>query len=118
MAEASTRDAALMLDIVLAARDAMGFVAGLDEASFALSRLHQNAVIRSLEVIGEAAGKVSRATQETHSAIPWRAMMNMRHRLLHGYADVDLTIVWSIVTEELEPLTAALAPLIPPESAP
>ena len=46
MAEASKRDAALMLDIVLAARDAVGFVAELDEAGFGLSRLHQNAVIR------------------------------------------------------------------------
>jgi uncharacterized protein with HEPN domain len=64
MAEASKRDAALMLDIVLAARDAVGFVADLDEASFGRSRLHQNAVIRSLEGIGEAAGKVPRATQE------------------------------------------------------
>jgi uncharacterized protein with HEPN domain len=74
-------------------------------------------MIRSLEVIGEAAGKVSRATQLAYPRISWRAMTNMRHRLIHGYADVDLKIVWSIVTEELEPLVAALAPLIPPETA-
>ena len=68
-------------------------------------------------MIGEAAGKVSRTTQEAHPEIPWLAMTNMRHRLIDGYADVDLKIVWSIVTEELEPLIAALAPLIPPENA-
>jgi len=54
-------DAALLLDMLLAARDAVGFVAGLDESRFIASRLHQNAVIRSLEIIGEAAGKVSAA---------------------------------------------------------
>jgi len=53
------RDAALLLDMLLAARDAKSFVAGLSEAAFVASRLHQNAVIRSLEIIGEAAGKVS-----------------------------------------------------------
>jgi hypothetical protein len=59
MAELPERDTALFLDMLLAARDARGFVAGLDDAAFLASRLHQNAVIRSLEVLGEAAGKVS-----------------------------------------------------------
>ena len=59
MADLPEKDAALLLDMLLAARDARGFVADLTEAAFRASRLHQNAVIRSLEVIGEAAGKVS-----------------------------------------------------------
>ena len=63
MADLPGRDAALLLDMLLAARDAQSFVEGLDEAAFRASRLHQNAVIRSLEVIGEAAGKVSADTQ-------------------------------------------------------
>lgn len=64
MAEpASESDAALLLDMLLAARDASSFLEGLDRAAFLASRPHQNAVIRSLEVIGEAAGKVSVATQ-------------------------------------------------------
>ena len=58
MAELPERDAALPLDMLLAVRDAQGFVEGLDESAFLASRLHQNATIRSLEVIGEAAGKV------------------------------------------------------------
>lgn len=61
MAKAAERDAALLLDMLQAARDARSFVSGLDEAAFMASRLHQNAVVRSLEVIGEAAGKVSPA---------------------------------------------------------
>jgi uncharacterized protein with HEPN domain len=65
---ATESDAALLLDMWLAARDARAFLEGLDRAAFLASRLHQNAVIRSLEVIGEAAGKVSSATQEAHPA--------------------------------------------------
>lgn len=65
-------DAALLLDMLLAARDARIFLQGFDRAAFLASRLHQNAVIRSLEVIGEAAGKVSsarrRRIQTSHGA--------------------------------------------------
>jgi uncharacterized protein with HEPN domain len=56
--------------MLLAARDARGFLDGLDEAAFLTSRLHQNAVIRSIEVIGEAAGKISNVTQAAHPDIP------------------------------------------------
>ena len=59
----------------------------MDEASFLNSRLHQNAVIRSLEVIGEAAGKVSAGFRDAHPQIPWRETTSMRHRLIHGYAE-------------------------------
>jgi uncharacterized protein with HEPN domain len=62
-------DSALLLDMLLAARDARSFLEGLDEAAFMASRLHQNAVIRSLEVIGEAAGKVSGTTQMANPGI-------------------------------------------------
>ncbi|MGO8799862.1 MAG: DUF86 domain-containing protein [Roseiarcus sp.] len=73
MADApSERDAALLLDMLLAARDARAFIAGLDEGAFMASRLHQNAVIRSLEIVGEAAGKVSPAFRASQPAIPWR----------------------------------------------
>jgi uncharacterized protein with HEPN domain len=57
MAELPERDAALLLDMLLAARDAQSFIDGLDETAFLGSRLHQNAAIQSLEVIGEAAGR-------------------------------------------------------------
>ena len=70
MAELSERDAALLLDLLVAARDAQGFLEGLGEAAFLASRLHQNDGIRSLEVLGEAAGKVSRAIRAAHPEIP------------------------------------------------
>jgi uncharacterized protein with HEPN domain len=81
MAELPERDAALLLDMLFAARDAQAFVEGLDETGFLASPLHQNPTIRSLEVIGEAAGKVSVATRTAHPEIPWREITGMRHRL-------------------------------------
>jgi uncharacterized protein with HEPN domain len=108
------RDDALVLDMLLAADDAVAFVAGLDEAAFLASRLHQNAVIRSLEIIGEAAGKVSPGFRAEHPEIAWRDMTAMRHRLIHGYTEVRLDVVWNVVRCHLPGLIAALRPLVPP----
>jgi uncharacterized protein with HEPN domain len=72
MVEGPDADVSFLLDMILAARDAGNFLAGLDEAAFMASRLHQAAVIRALEIIGEAAGRVSLATQAAHPEIPWR----------------------------------------------
>jgi uncharacterized protein with HEPN domain len=113
MAELPPRDAALLLDMLLAGRDARSFVEGLTEPAFLNSRLHQNAVIRSLEVIGEAAGKVSAETQAAHPEIPWRDMTGMRHRLIHGYDEVRLDLVWVVIRDRIAPLIAALERLVP-----
>lgn len=110
------RDQALLLDMALAARDALGFTAGMDEAAFIASRLHQNAVIRSLEVIGEAAGKVSSGVRDGHPEIAWREITGMRHRLIHGYADVRLDVIWAVVHGSLPQLLGALAPLLPSDN--
>ena len=116
MAELPERDAALLLDMLFAARDAQAFVEGLDETGFLASPLHQNATIRSLEVIGEAAGKVSVATRTAHPEIPWREITGMRHRLIHGYAEVRLDLVWLVLGNHLGPLIAALEGLLPGQS--
>jgi uncharacterized protein with HEPN domain len=115
MAELPERDSALRLDMLLAAQDAQEFVKGLDEAAFLASRLHQNAAIRSLEIIGEAAGKVSAAIQAVHTEIPWREITGMRHRLVHGYSDVRLDLVWIVLCDRLPPLLAILEQLAPRE---
>lgn len=109
----SWRDAALLLDIMLAAEAALSFVAGLDERAFLASDLHQSAVIRKLEIMGEAAGKVSTAFCAAHPEIPWKQMTGLRHRLIHDYGDVRLDILWRVVGETLPGLIAMLRPLIP-----
>ena len=115
MAEINPRDQSLLLDMLLAVRDARSFVSGLSRDQFVSSRLHQSAVIRALEVIGEAAGKVSDATASAHVEIPWRDITGMRHRLIHGYADVDLDRVWLTVRDHLPPLAVVLERLLPPD---
>ncbi len=114
--EPPERDAALILDMVLAARDALGFVAGMDETAFLASRLHQNAVIHSLAVIGEAGGKISPEFRTAHPEIPWREITGMRHRLIHGYAEVRLDVVWAVVQRHLPPLLEMLASCLPPDA--
>lgn len=107
-------DDALLLDMLLAAQDARAFVATLDWPAFAASRLHQSAVIRALEVLGEAASKVAPVVRDRHPDLPWRQMIGMRHRLIHAYGEVRTDIVWEVVQERLPALIERLAVLVPP----
>src|SRR5512139_1899740 len=75
------RDDAYLLDILIAAHKALAFVADMTWEAFEISELHQNAVIRTLETIGEAARLVSQPTRDAHPEIPWEQMIGMRHRL-------------------------------------
>lgn len=110
-----SRDPALALDILLAAEDALSFTAGLDRSAFEASKLHQAATIRCLEIMGEAASRTSPEFRAAHPDIPWRLMTDMRNRLIHGYAEVDLDTVWSVVTDHLTPLVTALRAIVPPD---
>jgi uncharacterized protein with HEPN domain len=109
------RDEAYLLDILIAARKALTFVEGMTWEAFAESELHQSAVIRLLEIIGEAAAHVSRSTREAHPDIPWHEMIGMRHRLIHEYFRVDLRVVWETVQRDLPQVIALIEPLVPPE---
>jgi uncharacterized protein with HEPN domain len=108
------RDEPLLLDMLLAASDARSFVETLDQPQFNDSKLHQAAVIRCLEIIGEAAAKVSREFRDAHPDIEWREITGMRHRLIHNYADVRLDVVWDVLQDKLPRLIADLQPLVPP----
>lgn len=70
------------------------------------------AVLRAIEVIGEAAGKVSGETQMNATEIPWPAIIAMRNRLIHGYFDVDAEIVWKTAAVELPALLPRLHALL------
>jgi uncharacterized protein with HEPN domain len=115
MADLPERDLSLLLDMLLSARDAQKFIRGMEKSEFLDSDLHQNAVIRSLEVIGEAAGQISRESTERLADIPWRKVTGMRHRLIHDYFDVDLELVWEVVQVEIPSLIGILERLVPPE---
>ena len=75
------------------------------------------ALTHLLQVIGEAAGRVGNDFASRHPEIPWRAIIGMRHRLVHDYLSVDRDVVWAVVTSDLEPLIAKLTTLSSAPSA-
>ena len=85
---------------------------------FLASDLHRSAIIRELEVIGEAANQVSAETKNKYSKLPWAQMVGMRNRLIHGYFDVDHSIVWEVAKVEipklLSPVREAILITAPP----
>jgi len=68
-----------------------------------------------LEIVGEAANSVTNDFREQHPQIPWKKMIELRNRLIHGYFDINLDIVWDTVLEDLPPLVADLKKIIPHE---
>jgi len=90
-----------MLD---AARDVLTFVLGKDRKSLDEDRMLVLAVVKSLEIIGEAASRISQERQSALPEIPWRQVVGMRNRLIHAYYDVDLDVVWQTIVEDLPQL--------------
>jgi len=78
--------------------------ASRDRQAFEADEMYQVWVVRHLQIIGEAATRVSENTQIRFQEIPWGKMIGMRHVLVHGYFDIDLDIVWSVIENDLSPL--------------
>jgi uncharacterized protein with HEPN domain len=110
------RDQAYLLDILIASRKALEFVKGLSFEEFQDSELHQSAVIRPLEIIGEAARMISDDVKAQHPEIPWGDMIGMRNRLIHEYFDISLATIWETVHDDLPHLIQQIAPLVPADS--
>jgi uncharacterized protein with HEPN domain len=94
-----------MLD---AANEALTFTQGRIRADLDNDRMLVLSLIRELEIIGEAASKMSAETRSQNTSIPWQDISGMRNRLTHAYFDVDLDTVWSTVTKDLPMLKAEL----------
>ncbi|RMG64660.1 MAG: DUF86 domain-containing protein [Calditrichaeota bacterium] len=109
------RDEAYLLDMLIAAREALEFSREVTWEDFRKSSLHQHAIAKALENIGEAARKVSEETKAAHPEIPWRDIVALRHRIAHDYFHLDLVRIWQIVQEDVPALIKLLEPLIPPE---
>jgi len=101
-----------MLDM---ARTAQQLIADVDRLSFDRDVKLKLALVRALQVIGEAAWRVSDEFQQQHASIPWRQIAAFRHRVVHDYFAVDYDIVWRIATAELQPLIDYLDPMMPPQ---
>lgn len=90
------------------AREAMTLLAGKSRADLETDRVLSLAVVRLLEILGEAATRVPIEMQQLHPSIPWSYIIGMRNRLIHGYDRVDLDIVWAVVVADLPPLATRL----------
>ena len=94
------RDEAYLLDILLAAKRTREHAANLTWDDFQKSTLHQDAIVRTLGIIGEAAIKISQETKDAHPEIPWKELVGMRNRLIHEYFRVDIEKVWDTVNKD------------------
>jgi uncharacterized protein with HEPN domain len=109
-------DQALLLDTLDSARAVREMVAGMDLQTYAGDRRTRRAVEREVEMIGEAARKVSESFRLAHPQIPWRKIMGQRHRLAHEYGEIEDEILWRVATVHIPELIILLDPLVSPEA--
>ena len=100
-----------MLD---ASREALSFAASRSREDLDSDRMLALSLVRCIEIIGEAASRVSGETRTLVPQIPWQDLVGMRNRLIHAYFDIDHDRVWDTVQDDLPSLIAQLEDLIPP----
>ncbi len=103
------RDGKARVDDILAAiADIRSDTRGLDYAAFARNPTAVRSVLYSIGIIGEAAKNLSPEIKDAHPEIPWRAIAGIRDRIVHEYFRTNTRRIWDVVTEDLDPLEAAL----------
>lgn len=103
-------DAIRLRHMLDAAQEALAFATGRTRSDLNDSRMLVLSLVKAIEIIGEAAFRVSPATRVELQDIPWDAIIGMRHRLVHAYFDINLDILWRTVTDELPALVDVLMP--------
>ncbi len=111
----SLDDETRFMHMLESSRDACRFIEGKNRPDLAHDRVLVLALIKCIEIVGEAASRVSPAGRERIPGIPWVDVVGMRNRLIHGYYDVDFSQVWLTVTEDLPLLIAELEKMLPPQ---
>jgi uncharacterized protein with HEPN domain len=107
------RDKSLLLDMLDTAKRAQTFVSGKTRQDLeADNALLGFAVVRAVEIIGEAASKISQETREAHPMIAWRNIIGMQNRIVHDYNNVDYDILWQVVTVNIPELIPQLEAIL------
>jgi len=97
------------------ARETLALVQGRSRRDLDSDRVFSLALVRLLEIVGEAASRVSQEARPQYPHIPWWQVVDLRNRLIHGYYEVDFDILWQIVIQDPPPLIAELEKIVPPE---
>lgn len=105
-------DPTLVADMLRRVRRIRAKTAGVPWEQFRDDEDLHDIVERSISVIGEAANRLSPEFKEVHAEVPWREVISMRHRVVHGYFEVNQAVVWAVVHEELPALEILLSSLI------
>jgi uncharacterized protein with HEPN domain len=101
-----------LADMLTADREARQFAEGKSTATLLRDRQLTLALLKCVEIIGEAAGRVEEETRAKYPHVPWADMIGMRNRLIHTYFDVDLALLWTTVTDDLPELIRQLEPIV------
>lgn len=105
-------DASPVRDMLDHAAEAVAMARGRVRADLDRHRMLELSLARLVEIVGEAAGRVSDDFRKQHLTVPWRQVSDMRNRLIHGYDTVDLDILWDVVQINLPPLIAELEKIV------
>lgn len=105
-------DRTSLQDMLSHAREAMELLEEQNRSSLGQNRVLQLALTRLVEIIGEAAKRVSAETQQETPSIPWPQIIGMRNRLIHGYDVIDYDLLWDTVKNDLPPLVASLEKIL------
>lgn len=110
-----SRDDAYVLDMTRFAREVIELSSGVTRDEYVSNLAARRSIERSLELIGEAARRVSREFRDDHPEIPWRDIIGQRSVLAHDYGDVNDDRVWETARERVPDLLRLLERLLPPE---
>jgi uncharacterized protein with HEPN domain len=99
----------LFEDIIESIKKIEEYTADLSYDDFEVNNLITDAVVRNIEIIGEASKNIPTEIQQSFTDIPWQKLRGIRNRIVHDYFDIDRTIIWYILTNELSPLKKALS---------
>jgi len=106
------KDKAYLKDMQDAISDIEVFIANIDEPEFYGNKEKKYAVVRALEIIGEAAKNLSRELRAKHKEIPWKEIAGMRDKLIHGYFGIKWELVWETVKNKIPELKNQLLKIL------
>ena len=99
-------------DIMEAADRIASYVEGMTRSAFEMDQMRIDAVIRNLQIIGEAVKKIPDSIREGYPSVPWQNIAGLRNRVTHVYFNVDMNIIWDVVQSKLPPLRTQIQQIL------